>query len=224
MTNPYGVNNMYEPQTYYQMPVEKKSGISTIPLMTAGFLGGGAVGYFKNRHPVLKDGTVSDTFAKQVFEKNLKKNCAEETKTYFKQLNNVLRTVDKISTPEGFKKLVTNNKALIDAQCKIISTDTLLDAVNSTNLKESKKALKDTLQTILNFENVKIKNAVKLAWNKESKKFIKTPEFRDGKLFDVIKSTKNGMQWKKALKYGGITAGVLGALSIGYKMLMPKGS
>ena len=220
MTNPYGMS-AYPQQQYYPVQNEK-SGNKTLPLMTAGFIGGGAVGYYKNRFPIGKDGVVSDSFAKEVFEKNLSKNCSDQTKTYFKQLKNVLKKIDKISTPEGFKKLVSDNKALIDDQCKIISSDTLTDAVNSTNLKESKKALKETLQSIMNFETVKTKNAVKLAWNKESKKFEKTAEFKDGKLFDVIKSTKNNIQWKKALKYGGITAGILGALSIVYKMFTPK--
>lgn len=220
MTNPYGMS-AYPQQQYYPVQNEK-SGNKTLALMTAGFIGGGAVGYYKNRFPIGKDGVVSDSFAKEVFEKNLSKNCSDQTKTYFKQLKNVLKKIDKISTPEGFKKLVSDNKALIDDQCKIISSDTLTDAVNSTNLKESKKALKETLQSIMNFETVKTKNAVKLAWNKESKKFEKTVEFKDGKLFDVIKSTKNNIQWKKALKYGGITAGILGALSIVYKMFTPK--
>lgn len=221
MTNPYAMSAYPQQQQYYPVQTEK-SGSSTLPLMTAGFIGGGAVGYYKNRYPIGKDGNVTDSFAKEVFEKNLSKNCSEETKTYFKQLKNVLKKVDKVSTPEGFKKLIADNKSLIDDQCKIISSDTLSDAVNSTNLKESKKALKDTLQSIMNFETIKTKNAIKLAWNKESKKFEKTPEFRDGKLFDVIKSTKNNIQWKKALKYGGITAGVLGALSLIYKMFTPK--
>ena len=44
------------------------------------------------------------------------------------------------------------------------------------------------------------------------------------KLFEVIKGTKNSMQWKKALKYGGISAGVMGALTIAYKMLTSKKS
>jgi len=219
MTNPYGVNSMYPQQP---ITAEKRGGSNTLPLMTAGFIGGGAVGYFKNRRPVGKDGAVSDTFAKQVFDKNLKKNGSAEAKKYFEQLKNVLKKIDKISTPEGFKKLISDNKGLIEDQCRGISSDSFVDAVNSTNLKESKKALKETLEAIMKFETAKTKNAVKLAWNTESKKFIKTPEFRDSKLFDVIKGTKSGMQWKKALKYGGITAGVLGALSIGYKMLTPN--
>lgn len=49
----------------------------------------------------------------------------------------------------------------------------------------------------MDFELLKIKNAVKLGWNSESKKFIKSSEFKDAKLFDIIKNTKSNMQWKK---------------------------
>ena len=222
MTNPYAMNGyaqMY-PQTYPQPPVS--NGPSVLCMATVGAVGGGAIGYFKNRHPVGKDGAVSDTFAKEVFENNLKKNGSADAKKYFSELQNVLKKIDKINTPEGFKKLIADNKTLIEEQCRGISAETFTDAVNSTNLKDSKKALKETLQAIMNFEQAKTKNAIKLAWNSETKKFVQTPEFRDNKLFEVIKGAKNKIQWKKALKYGGITAGVMGALTIGYKMLTSK--
>ena len=51
----------------------------------------------------------------------------------------------------------------------------------------------------MDFELLKTKNAVKLGWNSESKKFIKSSEFKDAKLFEIIKNTKSNMQWKKAL-------------------------
>lgn len=221
MTNPYAMNGYPEayPQNY---PQSKSNGPSVLGMATLGAIGGGSVGYFKNRFPVGKDGSVSDTFAKEVFEKNLKKNASKETKAYFTQLKTVLDKIDKIKSPEEFKKLLTSNKKIIEDQCKGISAETLLDAVNSTNLKSSKESLKKSLEAIMNFEILKTQNAIKLGWNSEKKKFIKTSEFKDGKLFDIIKGTKNNIQWKKALKYGGITAGVMGALTLGYKMLTPK--
>lgn len=237
MTNPYSMQpnpytTAYPQQNYpYQeaafpeytpypasYPAQKKSGPSTFGMMTLGALGGGTVGFLKNRHPVGKDGTVSDTFAKEVFEKNLK-NRPESSQKFFKQLKEVLKKIDKTDSPEGFKNLLKANKEIIEEQCKGISADTFIEAVNSTNLKESKKSLKESLEGIMNFEMQKTKNAIKLGWDKETKKFVKTPEFKDNKLFDVIKNTKNNIQWKKALKYGGITAGIMGALTLGYKML-----
>ena len=62
------------------------------------------------------------------------------------------------------------------------------------------------------------KNLAEKCWDKENKCFTK-PEGLSEKIFNVIKNTKTQGQWKKALKYGGATAGVMGALTIGYKML-----
>lgn len=241
MTNPYAMQANPYAATYSGYPQEaysktnfaqenypaniyptKKSGPSTFGMMTLGAIGGGTVGFFKNRQPVTKDGNISDTFVKEVFENDLAQNRSASSQKFFKQLKDVLKKIDKADSPEKFKNLLKENKEIIEDQCKGISFDTFIDAVNSTNLKDSKKSLKDALEGIMNFELQKTKNAIKLGWNTESKKFVKTPEFKDSKLFNTIKSTKNNGQWKKALKYGGITAGIMGALTVGYKMLTSR--
>ena len=223
MTNPYDMNSyqgqMY-PQQAYSSQRQGNGGVSTVGMMAVGGVAGGSVGYLKNRYPIGSDGQVSDSFTREVFDKNLKKNTSSEAQNYFKQLKTVLKKIDKVKSPEDFKKLIKENKDIIDDQCKGISTGTLLDGVNSTNLQSSKTSLKESLEAIMNFELVKTKNAIRLGWNSESKKFIKTPEFKDGKLFNIIKNTKSSNQWKKALKYGGVTAGIMGALTVGYKMLV----
>lgn len=209
------------PQTYSQKP--KSNGPSVLGMATVGAIGGSTVGFLRNRLPVSKDGSVSDGFVKEVFEKNLEKNASNESREYFKQLKNVLNKIDKIKSPEEFKKLLDANKVIVESQCKGISAETLLDAVNSTNLKTSKESLKKALESVMSFEHTKTENAIRLGWNSEEKKFIKNSEYKDSKLFDVIKGTKNKVQWKKALKYGGISAGVLGALTLGCKILLtPK--
>ena len=223
MTNPYYMNSyqgqMY-PQQAYSSQRQGNGGVSTVGIMAVGGVAGGSVGYLKNRYPIGSDGQVSDSFTREVFDKNLKKNTSSEAQNYFKQLKTVLKKIDKVKSPEDFKKLIKENKDIIDDQCKGISTGTLLDGVNSTNLQSSKTSLKESLEAIMNFELVKTKNAIRLGWNSESKKFIKTPEFKDGKLFNIIKNTKSSNQWKKALKYGGVTAGIMGAFTVGYKMLV----
>lgn len=223
MTNPYYMNSyqgqMY-PQQAYSSQGQGNGGVSTVGMMAVGGVAGGSVGYLKNRYPIGSDGQVSDSFTREVFDKNLKKNTSSEAQNYFKQLKTVLKKIDKVKSPEDFKKLIKENKDIIDDQCKGISTGTLLDGVNSTNLQSSKTSLKESLEAIMNFELVKTKNAIRLGWNSESKKFIKTHEFKDGKLFNIIKNTKSSNQWKKALKYGGVTAGIMGALTVGYKMLV----
>lgn len=224
MTNPYSMNGyqgqMYPQQVYSPQGQSNSGGPSTVGMAALGGVAGGSVGYFKCRYPVGSDGQVSDTFTKEVFNKNLKKNTSTSSLNYFKQLQNVLKKIDKVKTPEKFKKLINENKEIIDAQCRGISTNSLLDGINATNLESSKMALKESLEAIMNFEFVKTKNAIRMGWNNESKKFVKTPEFKDEKLFNIIKNTKSSTQWKKALKYGGITAGIMGALTIGYKMFI----
>ena len=87
-------NDMYQSGGRALYPA-KSNGPSTIGMMSLGALGGGLVGYFKNRYPVGKDGNVSDSFAKEVFEKNLKKNRPESSQKYFKQLQNILKKLIK---------------------------------------------------------------------------------------------------------------------------------
>ena len=223
MTNAYNMEAFpnYQNQAFPQ-PQKKNNGPSTFGMMTLGAVGGGTVGYFKNRYPVASDGTVADSFAKKVFETNLKKNGTEESKTFFKELNNILNKIDKVRTTEDFKKLLKDNKSIIEEQSKGISLDMTLSSLNPDNLKTSKASLKETLQKILDFEITKTKNAVRLGWDSDAKKFVKSEAFKDEKLFNIIKKTKSNHQWKKALKYGGITAGVMGALTLGYKMFTSK--
>lgn len=223
MTNAYNMEAFpnYQNQAFPQ-PQRQSNGPSAFGMMTLGAIGGGTVGYLKNRYPVSSDGVVSDTFAKNVFDANLKKNAPEENKKFFKELNNILNKIDKVKTTEDYKKLLKDNKNVIEEQCKGISLETTLETLTPDNLKNSKKSLKEILQKIMDFEITKTKNAIKLGWDSETKKFVKTEAFKDDKLFEIIKKTKSNHQWKKALKYGGITAGIMGALTIGYKMLTSK--
>lgn len=223
MTNPYNMEASpnYQNQVFPQ-PQKKTNNPPVLGMMTLGAVGGGTVGYFKHRYPVSADGVVADTFAKNVFEANLKNNVPEKNKKFFKELNAVLNKIDKIKNVEDYKKLLKQNKNLIEEQYKGISFETTLNSLTPDNLKTNKTALKEALQKIMDYEMVKTKNAIKLGWNSDSKKFVKTEAFKDDKLFDIIKKTKSNHQWKKALKYGGITAGVLGALTIGYKIVTGK--
>ena len=222
MTNSYAAS-AYPMQTYPQNTYEnKKSNFpSAFGMATVGGVSGGALGFFKNRFPVSQDGEVADTFAKEVFDKNIKQ-ASQETKNYFTQLKNVLKKIDKVKSPEEFKELMKVNKDLIETQCKGISADVLLDSINAGNLKESKNALKKSLESIMDFELIKTKSAIKQVWDSKSKKFVKTSEFCDNKLFEIIKSTKNISQMKKTLKYGGISAGILGGLTLIYKVMTQR--
>lgn len=230
MTNPYSMGA--NPQAYQAMyptdmnsfpQPQRSSGPSTLGMATLGFVGGGTVGYFKNRYPVNKSGQVSDTFAKSAFENHVNKNFSKDNKNIYKQTKNILAKIDKVKDVEGLKKLLKTNKDIAEACYKNLNCtlDDALNSVTSSNLADTKKSLKEHLSRTNNFNTRQFKNFTEKCWDKEAKKFVK-PEGLSDEIFNIIKNTRTNIQWKKALKYGGITAGVLGGLTLGYKLLTAK--
>lgn len=225
MTSPYMMNgNYYGPQynqTYSPYQNQNNRGLPVIGLATGGALAGGAVGFFKNRFPVSKDGTVADSFAKAAFQKHVDKNLSSNGKEFFKQIDNIISKVDSIKTPKEFKKLLKDNKLVSESNINGLSLDTLLETVNSDNLKSKKDALKKSIEAINEYNIDNMKETIKACWDKEGKKFVKPSGIKDN-LFDVIKNTKRNDQWKKAGKYAGISAAVAGGLAVLYNMFINK--
>ena len=218
------MNGNYYDQAYnqaYPYQDRKPSEAPVVGLAAIGAIGGGAVGYFKNRYPVSKDGTVADSFAKSAFQKHVDKNLSSKGKEFFKQIDNIISKVDKINTPEEFKKLLKDNKLVSESNINGLSLDTLLETVNSDNIKSKKETLKKSIEAINEYNIDNMKETIKACWDKEGKKFVKPSGIKDN-LFDVIKNTKRNDQWKKAGKYGGITAAVVGGLAVLYNMFIPK--
>lgn len=223
MVNSYGMNTY--PQMNYnqgfnqniQPQQNRSSGFgSVIGTAVVGGAVGGAIGYLKNRHPVDKNGVASDSFAKQAFENHVSKNMSSDGKEFFKQLKTVTKGLEKVKDVEGMKKLLNDNKKVFAVSG--MSLDTYLSSLMPDNIQESKKVLQEQIEkrNMTNYQT--FKNLTEKCWNKEKKCFTK-PDEVEQKIFDVIKNTKTKGQWKKALKYGGVTAGVMGALTLGYKMM-----
>ena len=223
MVNSYGMNSY--PQMNYDQGLNQNmqpqqnggSGLGSVVGMAAfGGVAGGTVGYLKNRHPINKNGVVSDSFAKQVFENHVDKNISSSGKEFFQQLKNVAKGLDKVKDVEGMKKLLNANKKVFEGSG--ISLGTYLSSLTPDNIKESKKILQEQIEkeNMTNYQT--FKNLTEKCWDKEKKCFTKADGVEQ-KIFDVIKNTKTKGQWKKALKYGGVTAGVMGALTLGYKMM-----
>ena len=225
MTSSYMMNgNYYGPQynqTYSPYQNQNNRGLPVIGLATGGALAGGAVGFFKSRFHVSKEGTVADSFAKAAFQKHVDKNLSSKGKEFFKQIDNIMSKVDKIKTPEEFKKLLKDNKLVSESNINGLSLDTLLETVNSDNLKSKKDALKKSIEAINEYNIENMKETIKACWDKEGKKFVKPSGIKDN-LFDVIKNTKRNDQWKKAGKYAGISAAVAGGLAVLYNMFINK--
>lgn len=220
MTNPYNMN-AYAPQlqnAYYNatgLQPQKSSGLPVVGLATLGFLGGGTAGYLKNRYPVSKDGTVSDTFAKNAFENHVNKNYTKEKKQMHQQVKKFLDKANDLKTVEDFKKFLKANSELSEACAKGINTTTeeFINSMTSSNFSNTKNALKDMFNKQNSFNIEQFKSFTQSCWDKEAKKFVKTDGISDN-IFKVIKNTTANSQWKSALKYGGITAGVTGLLAI----------
>ena len=220
MTNPYSMGaypQMDYNQGYIQPQPKRSSGFgSVVGMSLVGGIAGGTVGYFKGRNNITKNGTVSDSFAREAFENNVNKNWTKSDKKYFKNLKEFIAKLDKAKDAEGLKKILKDYKSVFDSS--LVSLETVVTSLSPKNFKETKKVLKEQMEKKIMLGQQTFKNLAEKCWDKENKCFTK-PEGLSEKIFNVIKNTKTQGQWKKALKYGGATAGVMGALTIGYKML-----
>jgi len=219
MTNPYvampqqNTNMAYAVNPNYQMYQQQKP--SAIPAMiglgTLGFAGGTAItagiDYFKNRK-AFKSGEITDSFAQKVLDKMIEKDYVAKGKEFLKQKSKGLK---KISTPEEFSKLMKKFKNYTSSLCDGVTLETMCKTVNKDNIKDKASALIKRIEASLESEIQNIKDMAKLCWDSEKKKFVK-PDSVDEKFFKIIKNTKNNVNWKKAFKYGGITAGITAVL------------
>ena len=216
MANSFNVNNY---PNYYSQPQRQQNGNSYAPaaMLLAG-VGGGVVGYCKSKHPISKDGKVSDNFAREVLEKYVKKNGTEQEKNIYEQSRNILKKIGKTETVSEFKELVKNNSKALSAEQLGMDVEKYVNSVTETNLKENKETIKKIAEGNSMAKIQTIKNQALQCWDKDKKSFKKSDNV-DSKLFDIIKKTKSKSQWKKALKYGGVAAGIMGALTVGYKII-----
>lgn len=218
MANSFNVNNSPVANNYPQAQ-EQQSRKSYAPqAMVAAGVCGGVAGYYKNRHPISKDGKVFDNFAKEILEKHVKKNGTEQEKNIYEQSKNILQNIGKTKTVSQFKELIKNNSKALNTKQLGVDIEKYIDSVNEANLKENKETIKKITEGNNMARIQSIKNQTLQCWDKEKKSFKKSDNV-DSKLFDIIKKTKTRKQWKNALKYGGIAAGVMGALTVGYKII-----
>ena len=215
MTAPY-IQQQYQPQA----AGKSNGGPSVFGMMTLGALGGGTVGYLKALRQQ-KNGNLPDTFAKEVYEKVTKLD--SDDNILYKQSNKILKKLDSIKDTDGLKKLFNKNKEAAEALCKSMGStiEGVVNMISADNLKSTKETIKNHIKASNEMMFRQTKNVIEKCWNKEKKQFVK-PDSVNAKIFKIITSTKTNSQWKKALKYGGITAGIMGALTLGYKMLSAR--
>ena len=213
----------------YQMYVqERKPSVvgNVIGASTLGFVAGTGVGatidYVKNRKPV-KNGAVSDNFAKRVFDKYVKNGISENGKKFFVQAKEVLAKLDSVKSPEEFKNLLKKYQDVAKELYKGVSLDTVFESLNKDNLSSKVKTLKNDITSTYNNQIQNVKDSIIACWDSGKKKLVKPENFTNTKLFEAIKSTKNSINWKKVLKEGGITAAVAGALVLAMNIAFSAG-
>lgn len=228
MSNPYDMGQYYNQnnyQNYYNNYQNRPSVLGTaLGAATLGFAGGAVISagtdFIRNRKPV-KNGEVNENFAKQVLDKIIKKGYTFKNKDFFNQKTALLNKLKKIKSPEEFSKLMKKYKTYASTLCESISLDSMCKTVTKDNIKGKISSLKKRIEASLESEIKNIKDVINLCWDKENKKFVKPKEV-DNKIFKVIKNTKNSIDWKKMLKYGGIGAGIFGGLTLGYAAFLNK--
>ena len=206
------------PQYSYQMPQKPNTGAPVLGLMTVGALGGGTVGYLRNRTMISDDGKINDSFAKKVYE-NISKIDSNDNKTY-KQCCAIADKIDKVKNKLELKKLFDKNKDGAEAlfQGKKEKVEKFLETVTSDNIKATKEKIKQGINAINDMYIQSSKNIITKCWDKDLKEFVK-PDKMDSRIFDAVKNTKTTQAWKKACKYGGITAIILGGAAIAYNFI-----
>lgn len=223
-TEQYPQSNYY--QNYLTNYNQSSVTASVVKSAAIGFAGGAAVSagidFIRNRRPVL-NGEVNDNFAKQVMDKIINKGYTFKNKDFFNKKSEFFNKLKKVSSPEEFTKLMKKYKSYASTLCDGISLDSMCKMVNKDNLKGKVSALLKRIEASFEPEIRNIKDTVNLCWDKENKKFVKPKEVEQ-KLFKIIKNTKNNIQWKKMLKYGGITAGIFGAITLGFSVFGNRNS
>lgn len=174
-----------------------------------GALGGTIVGACK-KTPVNKRGEATDKFAKEVYEKSLK----DEAKNIYNQGKNILKKIDKISTPDELKALINKNKKCLTTFCNDIgqSLESFLKNITDKNFKQNKKVIKERIVTTNNAKFQNTKNQIQACWNSVEKKFKKVNGVKD-EIFKQIKNIKNPTKGKMIAKCAGIGALITGVLA-----------
>lgn len=178
-----------------------------------------------NKKPYIKNGVPTDTFTKTVYDKYVNKLAPETERTSYGQYKEVINKIDKISSVDDLKSLMTNNPEAakeIETTLSGKTIDEYLNGVKDKNLNSAKKAIKKKLEAANNVRYEGIKTQITDAWNSDKKKFVK-PDAMDKKMFKAIKSAAAKIKavcTAKTAAIAGLIGGVIGFA--GHKIISHK--
>ena len=205
----YGPN---QPVTYEGMEYKPQKP-SSVPTAIVGALTGAGVGFYlgnKTNPYMTKDGNVTDSFAKNAYEKFVNKN-DDSAKKIYNQSQEILKKIDGIKSPEELKALFNNNKEAVEKMCEELkhTTEEFINGVTQDNLGANKKSIKERLNAINENQYQSMKNWIQASWDKTSKKFKKVDNVKQ-EVFDSIKDSTKGMKTKAIIKYMAIATAIGG--------------
>lgn len=207
----YGPSNL--PVAYEDTAMRKPS---SAPYAAGGFVLGAAGGAYagSRKNPYIsKNGEVSDSFAIKVYEKYLNK-ASDAGKEAYEQGLEILKKLDKTSTPEELKTLLNANEEAVKEICTELkqSPDSFVENITKENLSANKKTIKERLTAANKNRYQNMKNQIQSCWDKKPRKF-KKPDNIKQEVFDTIKNASKGGKAKIIAKYSLIAGAITGAVA-----------
>lgn len=210
-------NGVYYDNMTYQKP-------SAAPAAIAGGVIGGGVGAIlgcrKKTNP-FKNGEVTDTFAKSVYEKYIDK-AADSGKEAYNGGLNILKKIDSVKNPDELKVLFSENAEVAKEICTELnkSPEEFLSQVTKDNLSKNKKTIKEKIIAGNNTRYRDMKNQIEACWDKEAKKVVKNDNVKED-IYKIVKKSTGGIQGKVVAKYAAIGAVITGIFGyIGAKLFI----
>lgn len=174
--------------------------------LTVGGIAGTAIGMKKNPF-IAKNGEAKDTFAKKVFNEFIER-ADDLVRKAHQQKTEIYDALETINSADDLRALFSSKP-----DAKINLEADFLQNINSSNLNESKKTIKETIEAELKSSHQNLKNKIKNFWDAEKKKFV-NPSGGDDKVFDSINAAKKGMKLKVVAKYAAIGAAITGIAAV----------
>ena len=204
---PYGTE--YNDLAIYENSYsQKKKNSAILPICTAlsGGVLGATAGLLKN--PYMTKNTVSDSFAKNVYENYLNLS-SDSLKNSYNESKDIIKNINKIKDKDELKNLLNNNPhASKEIYVAINQTpEEFLKSIDNSNLSKNKDVIKEKLETTNNLRIQDAKNKIANCWNKNAKKFENKLDI-DEKFFNAIESTKKKITTKQILIYAGIASAI----------------
>ncbi len=213
------------------MPIEKvnitqqnktnntQTAIYTAASLGTGAIAGGTFGYYQK--PWIKNGELSDTFIKNVTEKELKLN-EDDFKVFIDDLKKIASSGSLENTQDStkvyFEDLLTpdENKHLSNELLDSLKEE-FGDGILDGKFDKYRETVKFSPED-MSEQKERIKNLFDIK-NKKLKPLDKNADLDDLNLHTAVKEIMSNLDKKNALKWGGIGAAILGIAGLGASFL-----